>query len=492
MFLHSEICGPLILCAMLTGFSSVVSAQDYKIDDQGNIILSKPREEEGPKTLQTLSNQVPSAQDSSLFNKPVQKPEKEIFQRSSKKAIVTAKLASVKTSPDANANQVVLLRNGDPIEVFRSQNGWTHVRYMLEGQYPLEGWLPTEVIRLRDSSQRLEGSREQAYEPKARTQENTEVETPRLPDRELPEKPNVWEDISRFPDPKRMPAVPNAKANPNEPIKRPAKRFEKEVRSITSASVYVGSSEFAEKIKSKVNGAYPAGNFLDIELQGVSLGLEAQYAYRLQNEIRLGGLFRYTASIYDTNVGGGSSNVSATSVQAQLHDIRVGPSISKPWVLKSNIILEPELRLLGCGQIFLTNQLRSSTNNFPILFNFTAYTGFMELILKTELPYGFKLEPYVGLSLLYSFEEDPTTTYDEGFLGTGATKSSMFDLQYGANLAWNMAAIDLEQLDFSFKLDVQNYSRNYSGTGNRAEVETQDAKSSLSLFQLAAGLQYHF
>ncbi|PIR23351.1 MAG: hypothetical protein COV44_03465 [Deltaproteobacteria bacterium CG11_big_fil_rev_8_21_14_0_20_45_16] len=496
MFSNLKICAHLIISVVLIGFSSFASAQDYTIDDQGNIILSKPKQEQTPKTTQSPEKTTPASPQPQLqspdFKKPISKSVKESFQGPSKKAIVTSRLASVKMTPHESADQVVLLRNGDPIEVFRSQGDWTQVRYLLEGLYPLEGWLPTEMIRLRESSQRLESSREQAYEPKARMQNETEQGGSDLPDGELPEKPKVWEDISKFPDPKRMPPVPDAKASPSEPINRPAKRFEKEVRSLTSGSVYIGSSNFSEKIKSKINDAYAAGDFLDVELQGISLGLEAQYAYRLENEIRVGGLLRYAANIYDTSVGGGSSNVGTSSVQAQLHDIRVGPSVSKLWVLKPNLTLEPELRLFGGGQIFLTNQLRSSTNSFPVLFNFTAYTGFMEFILKSELPFGFRLEPYVSISLLYSFEEDPTTTYDEGFLGTGATKSSMFDLQYGANLAWNMAAIDLEKFDFSFKLDAQNYSRNYSGTGNRAEIETQDAKSSLSLFQWAIGMQYHF
>lgn len=480
-----------------------VQAQgDFEIDDEGNIILldkkdEAPGKKPPPKRVAPPKKQKPSPAKVRVRKRTRSK--KRLVQEI--KAVIIAKTAQVKRDPSPQSTNVVLLRAGDKIQVIQQGENLSKVKYLLEDQFPVEGWLPNAAFRTLKTNEAAPGPLEtQEYTPESRDQKViTQVQ--QIPSEELPEQAELPDRLKRA---ERLPDRKPSSTNRRRPISSEPFRLKERGTQTNpwfgSFGIFAGINEFKEKV-STLDANDNRANLVNYKISGPQFGFKSFYGYQYP-EYRFGGRLDYAITLFDTTIGGGSSNVGGSNIQAQLHDAKLGAFGSKRWNFKKwgyDFGLEPEAQLsfnfqmLDTNQL-LTNALDSNGNslNFPVLFGYQAYYSMLEITPRAYLPFRFVLEPRLGVTLFYMFTELDTRDFGaQGQLRTGKPAMSMFDLSYGVDLSWNLAPL---RVPGQIKAGVHSntFNRKFSGAGNRAARATRSAKSKIETFVYTFGYDYLF
>lgn len=381
--------------------------------------------------------------------------------------------------------------------VLASSGAFTQVRYYLDGDFPVEGWVPTEGIKM--ISVQTEVSAElsrQAYEPEE-AQESVVTSVQEVPQEELPETvelPNEI-DLKRFPNPTRIPST--AEVREDQKKSKPSLQLEPQKRQVDREWQYqfglnIGRSTFEESLKSQGDSQ----DFLSYKIQGLLLEAQGKATHPLKAyQMNTGVTGSYSFNFYDSSVGGGNTNVVPSSIQAQRHHLRIGGFLEKDYRFHRLFIFNPEAQFNLHFEYFSTNQLRTTglgTINFPVLFGYWAFYPSLDLIPRLYLPYDFQLSPLLSIILIYMFDELDTQTVGTNLVGTGKADTSFFGLKYGVDLLWNMRSLRLENADLSLGFHITDIDRKFKGNGNRAAIAIQNGKSNISISEIQAGFEYRF
>lgn len=506
----------LCLLVWTTAFSAgSLSAQSdgkLKIDENGNLILDQNQKplEDSPENTTTKSSPIETKTSEDA------KPETEIIQPDRglqtpestkpltvtettydkpKPASISARVVKATRSPNPNSDLVVLLREGDRIEVLAETIDSFRIRYLIDRDFPVEAYVPREAVRdVKGGEIKPERLAEQSYTPKPQ-EEKVTTQVTELPQEALPEhiqfglqgKGRSEFNLSNKEEDENSLNATKAKAGPSF-----LEGFARDIQNkdwLYEAGASFGRSSFGETVKTKGQ----TSNFLDYDMTGLLFAAQSR-ATRQHREWPYGFLAEYSFGFYDAEVGGTGTGVVSSSIQAQKHSLNLGGFINKDYPLKYKILLQPELGLKLNFSVLTTNQLRtdSVTNSFPVLFGYWSASPRLEFVLHSYLPYNFRISPFVGADLYYYFKELNTQSVGSSLIGTGNPKASFMNLNYGAELAWNLKSLRLENADILFKMNFSNISRKFSGNGNRAGIATEDAKSKISINDLEFGLRYLF
>lgn len=412
-------------------------------------------------------------------------------------ARVSTKTLQVRRGMEPTSDPVVLLKAGDSLTVLATSGAFSQVRYYIDGDFPVEGWVPSEGIKMisAQTEEPAELSR-QAYEPN-QTEESVVTSVQEVPQEELPESVELPEeiDLKKFPDPTRIPSTAGVredqkKSSPSlqlEPQKRQADRDWQ-----YQLGFNLGRSTFKEALSSQGDSQ----EFLSYKIQGLLLEAQGKATHALKAyQTNTGLTGSYTFNFYDSSVGGGNTNVVPSSIQAQRHHLRIGGFLEKDYQLHRLFIFNPEAQFNLHFEYFATNQLRTTglgTINFPVLFGYWAFYPSLDFIPRLYLPYDFQFSPLLSLILIYMFDELDTQTVGTNLVGTGKADKSFFGLKYGFDLLWNMRSLRLENADLRLGFHMTDIDRKFKGNGNRAAIAVQNGKSNISISEIQLGFEYQF
>jgi len=497
-----------------------VSAQSaVEIDEQGNIILKedpkpvapKPAPIETPKPLGdpggvTLPERIQPAAD------VPEKPREEILidntnQGSAKpppkdlggpnRASVRSRVTQVRSLPKEDSQAVVLLRRGDRIDVLQYQGDYYRVRYLIDGDFPVEGWVLQESIQLDAAGQkpieRLDSNR---YRPTER--EVGVAPTSQLPSGDLPENVKLPEDKMSKTTTEEIKKEKRVKENPAMVFSKNEKPRESKNNSPWkwNAAVRLGYSQYHDAVSSK-NSAGTTTKLLDYTLEGFTMELLGGLTYSLHSFL-LGVRGHYAFTFYDSEVSDVAGGVSKSSVLAQLHDFGVAGFANRKFDF-AKFSLEPELELGANYQYLSLNSLRDLTLNQTVLFGHRLIYLTVAAIPRAYLPFNLILEPELKLTLFQTFTEYPTSllvnktaTTPAEYMRTGAPKTGSMLVSYGGSLAYPLSSMGYEHSRIRAFGFVSDFSKKFSGTGNRAGIRTDSASTKTDIIRAGLGYEYLF
>lgn len=482
-----------------------------EIDEEGNILLkgepSKPSPPPAPAPVPppqpTPGPPVPSmpmpapAPTTSPAPAPSPTlPSPQPIQNLKGSALVTTRTAEIKREPRLDAQNVVLLRQGDRVELLQEQAGFARVRYLLDEEFPLEGWMLLESLQLNSDVIRLPRS-EQNYRPEARALDTapgaTELKTEGLvQDVTLPEekaiKPNGTDSLQSKRAPKERPALRLPESTKAPRAWATDWRF--------STNLLMAYSQYSESLTTQTSSETPV-KFLDYSFEGFA----AQFYFGAEtdwNGFILGSRLGYEYSLYDSEVNDMAGGVTASSVLAQMHDISLRPYMSRRFDF-SKISVEPELELSLHYQYLGLNTLRDLTRNQTVLFGHQMYYLDAKITPRLYLPYKLLLEPFLAITLFQIFTESPTELLVEAtdedpaeYMRTGAPKTSSFLLTYGASLAYPLEFMGWKNSSIKAFGQYRDISKKFSELGNRAGIQTDRVTSKTHILQAGIGVEYGF
>lgn len=392
---------------------------------------------------------------------------------------------SVTSEPNLQSLSILQLKQGDPVEVLEKKDGFVKIRFKIDGDFPVEGWLPEAALSQTDATTSTTAER-QPYEMVPKSPVETEV-------KEFPNAP-LTESVQT-----QMKAK-DLKAENREAALGPREIHRRKPGPWLFETQYLfGYQSWNESIKTKKEDTQTYGDspFLQYDMSGVLLGAQFKASYDFQMW-EVGGFVSYSLTFFRGSVPATTQTyrpgIDQGNVQALMHDFQLAPFVRYPFKFGSQWILIPELRLISSFNLFSTNQLKSTDNVNPgvlgqsVLYSFSSVRADAEFAPELKMPFNLSLTPKIGVSLFNWFTESPVTDV----FRTGEPDGTGFNLSYGAKLTWNLKSYDWETLNLVASYSMKDYSKNYKGQGNRAGLKTIDAKSTAHSTLIGLGAEYLF
>ncbi len=388
------------------------------------------------------------------------------------------------------------------MEITARQPGFVKIRYKLEGDFPVEGWVPEAALGTGAITEQKVADTQQPYQVQA--EPSTPSAIPDLNRQALSEKID--------PSIKVGSPLAGAAGRTSPAIQTPAKIHKRTNTGpwLYETHVMTGLNFWKEALTSKLEStnAYSTEPFISYEMQGFLLSLEGEAARKFK-DIEAGGFLSYDLSIFRGQVPSASSSfnphIRSTSVQALLHEINFGPFVRLAYPVAKKVTLIPEARVYGSFSQFTTNQLQTVSdsglglNAQSVLFSYTSMQAGFEFIPRVSLPYHLTVSPHAGLGFFTYFSEGPIVTTSNGGaldtddqIRTGSPNGADFAISYGAKISWNLQKYGWETLNLVAAYRVRDYSKKFSGQGNRAGIKTIDAKSEATTESFSLGAEYLF
>lgn len=412
------------------------------------------------------------------------------------RAQVSARTANVLNEAKPDALSILQLKQGDQVDVLGRENGYAKVRFRLEGDFPVEGFILEGALSSKLGAESLAAG-SQAYEKSGATA--PEMEAKELPRAPLTEQPKI--DIQ----PRgTLDGRSTAQVEESKPWLRQAGPW------VYEGHGFVGFTFLEEAFTTKVEATqvYATEPFLKYEMQGVTLAARGRIGYKF-NKLEVGGYGSYDLTFFRGSVPTASATfnpgINKTNVQALMHELKVGPYVRYPFLIAKGWSVRPELRILPSVNLFSTNQLKSFDNVSPgvpgqaVLYSTTNISVMAELAPEVSMPFDLILTPKVGATFFTILMEGQTVNSSAGValadadkLRTGSPKSPGLLLHYGASLAWNAKRIGAETINVALTYAVTDVSKKFGGLGNRAGVKMIDTKSSSTSTFMGLGIEYLF
>lgn len=397
----------------------------------------------------------------------------------SPEASIVANIVNLTQNANAQSLVVTQLKRGDRVKILGSESDFVKIEYQLEGEYPLTGFVPKEAL----SPDALAALPTQNYRAE-------EVESPVTTEvQKLPETP-LTEKVDTPRIPKLQEIEKLAQAKVRKP--RPAREWP------LYLNFDMGYASWDETLKAK-NGSSYGAPFLKYELTGVEMNAGIRMERKFSS-FTGGGFLRYQFDYFSQTIPSTNGTISSGSVQAQLHEIKIGPLLRTSYSPTPRWTIEPEIRVAAGYHLFTTNQLQSVTGSKPVFMSHTAIVANAEFEPSVRGPWGITAKPLVGVWVPLSLSETPIVTKDSNgnALGesdqtrTGDPQTGNLNLQYGGSLEYDLSEIDLPGWTCTLSFYIKDYSRKYSGLGNRANVAMNDTKAETKLMSASAGIRYDF
>jgi hypothetical protein len=383
---------------------------------------------------------------------------------------------------------ILQLRQGDRVEILEDQNGILKIRYRIDGDFPVEGYITKEAVSETVAADSLKPPSVQ-YEALAK-------ESPTTQQSELSGLQNsqvLQPNITSRSELKSKPVRPATKRDPGPWL------FEVQPR--------MGLDYWSESLTTKYTADQTKATepFLEYEMAGIQMGVSGRAGYQWPTKWELGVFGSYGISFLRGSVPGASNTfdpqIEPGNVKATLHDLQMGPYFRRPYLLTRGWSVIPEIKILGGLHFFQTNQLQSkadATENVPsqsVLYSYISFLGDLEVSPEVQMPLSFFAKPNLRVNLFQSFSEGPTTEAglaDEDKLRTGSPKSKAFLLSYGITAGWRADSLGMEVLQLSASWQHRDLSKAFSGRGNRAGMATLDAESTIVVNSFSLNVDYLF
>lgn len=399
--------------------------------------------------------------------------------------------------PDPKSDLVLVLKQGDFVDILETNEAFVRIRYKIDGDFPVEAWFPKDALKLGNQTEVAAARKEALYAP---------LESP------LASPPKTLEAES-FPETRALKRSLNLPPSPSTSSTAAASTtlFSQEKKAsprplrisgwYNDLEASLGIHQWSESLKTqKADGSYYDTAFLKYDLNGIFLSLRDELGYALPWG-KVGAQGSYSFTYFSDSVTPQNEEIAQSSIQAQFHEIQISGFVrKKPLLLPRGFQFEPEAHLIFGAQIFQINQLRdiSPTNpnrlGQPVLMNLYRYSADLKLMPSFRMPYRFTLSPELGLTLMAFFYETPTlkATTEAESIRTGTPQMSSLLLSYGAKLRWQMDDLGMSRSELFVDFSMRDLSRKYSGEGNRAGMKTKGVQTSNTLMKLALGYQYQF
>lgn len=406
------------------------------------------------------------------------------------KAFVIATNAIIFREPNPSSATVAQLHRGESLEVLATHENFTQVRYRIEDEFPVMGWIPTATLSKPAKSVPKIFDPGQSYVPEAKGEIQTLV-------KEFPtDTPMNEKIIIPKTEGQRLKLEPKKAAPPLPPVFSHKKDF----GFSNELSLQLGMQSWEESIKTKqASGAFYSGPFLRYELSGLSFQVGDVLDYRLQDyplSVGLNTFYRFT--FFSDSVGASNANISKSSIQAQYHEFELTPYVRWHHLVAPGWRLEPEIGPTIGFHSFVTNQLQDiptsksvSRSGQAVLFGVTAFYSKVNLKPTVRGPWNLRLSPELAMLLSYSFSEYPSSS-DSHEVRTGEPSGADMSFSYGFEFGWNLEKFRGPNSELLFNMMIQNFARNYSGGGNRAGTQTLDASATSSTTFYSIGYRYLF
>lgn len=403
------------------------------------------------------------------------------------KAFVTSVIASVTREPNPDSDLVVQLKEGEGVEVLETEGTYSKIRYRIEGEYPVTGWIPTAVLSKPGANSPRFSEQGQAYVSESKFSENTELKD--FPDLKMTEKVILPTNAQKLKmDPKKI-----------EPPAPPPISNWKPFGLANELTVSLGFQSWQDDLTTKqTSGAYFSGPFLKYELRGPTLEVRDEVLYKLSDRpLSFGGLIQYRFTFFSDSIDANNSEIAQSGIQAQFHEVEVHPFVRASYSLSEGWTLEPQLGPSFGFHSFVTNQLRDMSPTNPnrigqsVLFGVSAYYLKAEFRPQVRSPWNLRFLPILSMNFFYSFSEYPSSS-DPQSIRTGSPNGGSIAFSYGGEMGWNLKQLRNPNAELVFKALFQTFPRNYSGAGNRAGEQTLDVKAEASTALYCLGYQYLF
>ena len=271
-------------------------------------------------------------------------------------ARVLANSATAYAQPDKSSTAVFHVKQGETLKVLELEGNFTKVRYLIDGEFPVDGWILSDALSKRVVSTaelpQIEARQEQYRPDPYKNSQSVEEEYP----------------SEKLPEPVEIDSVTPAEVKKGERKRRPFRRtvYESEETSRWKPMIrtFAGFRTWEESLKTKhpSTGEFFASSFLDYELTGFNIGFNGDLGYELGSFL-LGATAGYSVTFFNNNVGPNNPNITPSSAQGFLHEATVGPFLRWRIQLTRDWAFEPEAQLLGTYQYLSVNQLRDIDPN---------------------------------------------------------------------------------------------------------------------------------
>lgn len=475
-----------------------VTSEAVEIDSDGNIILkSKPATEvASPLSTEPSAPEKPVSTEEIIVDDSVRSTPEEFAGPT--RGRIRSRLAQVKTQPQEKSQSVVLLKRGDLIDVLALTADHYRVRYLIDGDFPVEGWVLQESVQLDDvMAKPIEQQTLNPYRPSHKKE--VETTSPETTLKELPEIAQLPVGTVHEQKSQSLDLLNKKKTLDSEPpntLSDEANKQKTSSNSRWSGQFSIGYSRYSESI-STLNSNNKRVPFLKYAFEGLGLDLLGQWTYPLQL-FRLGLRGRYFFHFYDSEVGDKKLGVAPASVLAQLHEAQLGALIQRKWDFQ-RFSLEPELEVGASFQLLSLNSLRDTTLNQSVLFGHQKIRAYVRAVARAYLPGDFILEPEISLLLFEKLSEQPVDLLIPAangsaaeYMRTGVPQGQKFLLTYGGSFVFSLRSLGLADSRLRIYGIMSDQSKKFSGTGNRAGIATREARSSGKMISAGLGYQHTF
>lgn len=395
---------------------------------------------------------------------------------------------------EASTSSLVILqlRRSDKVDVLETKDSFTKIRFKIDGDFPVEGWVPTDALILGASS--IAAAPTQSYQVKPKEEVVSTVDE--FPEMLSDEKVMIPKGVATL--------SPSSEETADTTSTTAPKDKTADGPWLPEFRLMIGYVNFSESLTTEnSSGGYFGSPFLKYDLSGLQFNADTRLYYDMDS-FQVGGALQYAFSLFKDSISASNTTIQKSNVQAQMHEIRLGPTIRTSFQFTPDFVFTPEVQALGGAQFFSTNQLvdkgATGRTGQPVLFNMTAFYGELVFIPALSLPWNFLLEPEVGVLFNYQFTESPITVTntdgspkaDADKIRTGTPETAHFLFSYGTNLLWSMEKLGMPSTRLFVRYHHMDLSRSYSGLGNRAGIATSDVKASSGLKTIGLGIQYRF
>jgi len=476
--------------------------QSVEIDAEGNIILQETPEAAAPAP--------PAPSPQSVEPKSAKREEilvDDVNSESTKappieftgpnRGSVRSRITQVRSLPKEDAQAVVLLRRGDRVDVLQYQGEYYRVRYLIDGDFPVEGWALQESIQLDAAGQKqIEKLESNRYRPLER-ESSRAIET-QLPTSELPETVKLPGDKAPASDSDDFKKEKRVKENPAMVFSSDEKSRQPKMASLWNweAGVRLGYSQYREAVTTKT-AAGASAKFLDYTFEGFTIEALSGFSYAIRSFL-VGIRGHYAFTLFDSEVSDVAGGVSKSSVLAQLHDFGIAGFASHRFNF-SKVSIEPELEFGANYQYLSLNSLRDLTLNQTVLFGHGLIYMTAAATPRTYLPYGVILEPELKITVFQSFTEFPTSllvkttaSTPAEYMRTGKPKTGSMLFSYGGSLIYSLKEAGYENSRLRAFGFVSDFSKKFGDTGNRSGIRTNEAKTKTKIIRAGLGYEYRF
>ncbi len=445
---------------------------------------------------ETNSLAIPSSTLSTPPPSPVVPPEsvKSEVLKQPETATIVATTAKVTREANLESPLIVQLKKGDFVEILELQQAFAKIRYKLEGDFPVSGWIPLSALRRGSFALNSKGPLDQPYSPDSEQKKTYETKVESFPDQKFAEKVVIPKSD------KRSFTLKSGEAPVEIIQQKPVAIARERLGFYQELDAQMGLQQWEDKYSTqKTDGSYYDSPFLSYDFTGLAIGISDELGMRLP-EYTYGGKLSYQFTYFSESVDPSNDEIEKTNIQAQAHEIQGYGFMRKTFFLKYGIRVEPEAQVGFGTNIFLTNQLRdiSPTNpsrlGQPVLMNLYQIFAKLNLLPAVYVPYDFKITPELGIILFNYFFEgpvlnsaDPTTS-----IRTGEPEIGSLLLSYGGRVGWTMKKLQMPNSEIFAAIRIEDFSRSYSGAGNRAGMITNDVKSNSTSTTYAVGFHYNF